>query len=397
MSKILELREKRGQKLQAAKDYLDSKRGGDDMVSEEDAKVYDSMIEEVNAFSREIDRLEAQDALERKISAPMSTPILNTPGASVANRKNSGTGRSADEYTREFWNTMRGGYPVRNVLEESEGTKGAYLVPDEFERTLIEALQENNIMRQLARVVQTSSGTLKIPVVASQGAASWVEESASIPESDSTFGEVTLSAYKIATMIRVSQELMADSAFPLDTFLASEFGRRIGVLEEEAFISGNGTGKPTGFLQSAQAGKTAATATSLTFDDVIGLYYSLKAPYRNKAVFITNEATVELLQKLKDSNQQYIWKPSISDGVPNMIFNRPVYTSSYMPAVAAGAKAIAFGDFSYYWIGDRQGRTFQRLDELFSANDQIGFKATQRVDGKLVLPEAVKLLTMATA
>jgi HK97 family phage major capsid protein len=327
----------------------------------------------------------------------MSTPILNTPGSSVSNRRNSGTGRSADEYTREFWNTMRGGYPVRNVLEESEGTKGAYLVPDEFERTLVEALQENNIMRQLARVVQTSSGTLKIPVVASQGAASWVEESASIPESDSTFGEVTLSAYKIATMIRVSQELMADSAFPLDTFLASEFGRRIGVLEEEAFISGNGTGKPTGFLQSAQAGKTAAAATSLTFDDVIGLYYSLKAPYRNKAVFITNEATVELLQKLKDSNQQYIWKPSISDGVPNMIFNRPVYTSSYMPTVAAGAKAIAFGDFSYYWIGDRQGRTFQRLDELFSANDQIGFKATQRVDGKLVLPEAVKVLTMASA
>jgi HK97 family phage major capsid protein len=397
MSKILELREKRGQKLQAAKDFLDSKRGADDMVSDEDAKVYDSMIEEVNAFSREIDRLEAQDALERQISAPMSSPILNTPGASVSNRKNSGTGRSADEYTREFWNTMRGGYPVRNVLEESEGTKGAYLVPDEFERTLVESLQENNIMRQLARVVQTSSGTLKIPVVASQGAASWVEESGNIPESDSTFGEVTLSAYKIATMIRVSQELMADSAFPLDTFLASEFGRRIGVLEEEAFISGNGTGKPTGFLQSAQAGKTAATATSLTFDDVIGLYYSLKAPYRNKAVFITNEATVELLQKLKDSNEQYIWKPSISDGVPNMIFNRPVYTSSYMPAVAAGAKAIAFGDFSYYWIGDRQGRTFQRLDELFSANDQIGFKATQRVDGKLVLPEAVKLLTMATA
>jgi HK97 family phage major capsid protein len=397
MSKILELREKRGQKLQAAKDYLDSKRGADDMVSDEDAKIYDSMIEEVNHFSREIDRLEAQDALERQISAPMSTPILNTPGTSVSNRKNSGTGRSADEYTREFWNTMRGGYPVRNVLEESEGTKGAYLVPDEFERTLVESLQENNIMRQLARVVQTSSGTLKIPVVASQGAASWVEESASIPESDSTFGEVTLSAYKIATMIRVSQELMADSAFPLDTFLASEFGRRIGVLEEEAFINGNGTGKPTGFLQSAQSGKTAAAATSLTFDDVIGLYYSLKAPYRNKAVFITNEATVELLQKLKDSNQQYIWKPSISDGVPNMIFNRPVYTSSYMPAVAAGAKAIAFGDFSYYWIGDRQGRTFQRLDELFSANDQIGFKATQRVDGKLVLPEAVKLLTMATA
>jgi HK97 family phage major capsid protein len=397
MSKVLELREKRGQKLQAAKDYLDSKRGADDMVSEEDAKVYNLMIDEVNAFSREIDRLEAQDALERQISAPMSTPILNTPGTSVSNRKNSGIGRSADEYAREFWNTMRGGYPVRNVLEESEGTKGAYLVPDEFERTLVEALQENNIMRQLARVVQTSSGTLKIPVVASQGAASWVEESATIPESDSTFGEVTLSAYKIATMIRVSQELMADSAFPLDTFLASEFGRRIGVLEEEAFISGNGTGKPTGFLQSAQAGKTAAAATSLTFDDVIGLYYSLKAPYRNKAVFITNEATVELLQKLKDSNQQYIWKPSISDGVPNMIFNRPVYTSSYMPAVAAGAKAIAFGDFSYYWIGDRQGRTFQRLDELFSANDQIGFKATQRVDGKLVLPEAVKLLTMATA
>ena len=122
------------------------------------------------------------------------------------------------------------------------------------------------------------------------------------------------------------------------------------------------------------------------------LYYSLKSPYRRNAVWTLNDSTVKAIRKLKDGNGQYLWQPGITAGAPDMILGCPVRTSSYMPAIAAGAKTIAFGDFSYYWIADRQGRSFKRLNELYAATGQVGFLASQRVDGKLVLPEAVKVL-----
>ena len=160
------------------------------------------------------------------------------------------------------------------------------------------------------------------------------------------------------------------------------------------FFIGDGKGKPTGILNAtggASDGVTTATA-NITFDDVMDLFYSLKAPYRKKAVWVLNDTTVKALRKLKDNNGNYIWQPSAQAGVPDMILNRPYHTSSYVPEVAAGSKVMAFGDFSYYWIADRQGRSFKRLNELFAATGQVGFLASQRVDGKLILAEAVKTM-----
>ena len=143
---------------------------------------------------------------------------------------------------------------ISNDLNVGTDTQGGYLVPDEFERKLVLALEEHNIMRQLSRIIRTNSGELQIPVVATKGTASWINEAAEIPTSDAGFGQATLSAYKLGTMIRVSKELLNDSAFPLDSFLAQDFGRRIGVLEEEAFVAGDGVNKPTGFLTTAPVG-----------------------------------------------------------------------------------------------------------------------------------------------
>ena len=127
------------------------------------------------------------------------------------------------------------------------------------------------------------------------------------------------------------------------------------------------------------------------------LYYALKAPYRKKGIFLCNESTVKALRKLKDNNGQYLWSPAIAPGQPDTILGRPIRTSAYIPAVAAGAKVLAFGDYSFFWIADRQGRNFRRLGELFAVTDQTGFLATERVDGKLILPEAVQILSMASA
>ena len=164
----------------------------------------------------------------------------------------------------------------------------------------------------------------------------------------------------------------------------------------EAFIVGDGANKPTGILADtggAQLGVTTATAATLKLDEVIDLFYSLKAPYRRNASFLLNDSTVKEIRKLKDNNGNYLWQPSIKEATPDTILNRPLYTSAYMPGIAAGAKTMLFGDFSYYWVADRQGRMFRRLNELYAVNGQVGFIATQRVDGKLILPEAVKYLT----
>jgi len=398
MNKILELREKRAKSWEAAKAFLDTKRGTDGIVSAEDTATYEKMEADVVALGKEIDRLEKQEALDRELSKPLNTPLTGKP---IFQGMESKGGRASAEYQKAFWNAMRtrsgeGLDPViKNALQIGTDTEGGYLVPDEFERTLIEALDEENIFRKLANVISTSSGDRKIPVVASKGTASWIDEEGAIPESDDSFGQVSIGAYKLGTMIKLSEELLNDSVFNLENYIAREFGRRIGNKEEDAFFTGDGSGKPTGILAAtggAQIGVTAASATAITIDEILDLFYSLKSPYRNKSVFVMNDATIKAIRKLKDGQGQYIWQPSLQAGTPDTILNRPVYTSSYVPTIAASAKSIIFGDFGYYWVADRQGRVFKRLNELYAATGQVGFVATQRVDGKLILPEAIKVL-----
>ena len=398
MSKILELREKRAKAWDAAKQFLDAKRGADGMLSEEDTATYDKMEQDVMNLGKEIERLERQVAIDAELSKATSTTLTGKPGAKMGKDEVEKTGRASDEYKGSFWNAMRVKAPmpsVLNALQEGTDSEGGYLVPDEFERTLVEALEEENVFRTLAHVIKTSSGDRKIPVVASKGTASWVDEEGAYTESDDAFSQVSIGAYKLGTMIKVSEELLADSVFDLEAYISKEFARRIGAREEESFFNGDGKGKPLGILAAAggaEVGVTAASATAITADEVIDLFYSLKAPYRKNAVWVLNDATVKQIRKLKDTTGQYLWQPSLVAGTPDTILGRPVKTSAFMPTAAAGAKTIAFGDFKYYWIADRQGRTFKKLSELYAANGQVGFMGTQRVDGKLILPEAIKVL-----
>ena len=396
MKKILELREKRAKAWEAAKAFLDSKRGGDGLLSAEDTATYEKMEQEVVDLGKEIERLERQAAIDAELNKPVSEPITNKPNNNPDGEEKKG--RATDRYKKTFWNAMRrkNFYDVENALQVGTDSEGGYLVPDEFEHTLVEALEEENFFRSIATVIQTSSGDRKIPVVATKGTASWIDEEGAYPESDDSFGQVSIGAYKVATMLKVSDELLNDSVFDLEAYISKEFGRRIGAKEEEAFFTGDGKGKPTGIFNAAGGASDGVTtaAANITFDDVMDLFYAVKSPYRKKAVWVLNDTTVKALRKLKDNNDNYIWQPSVQAGQPDMILNRPYHTSAYVPEVAAGAKVMAFGDFSYYWIADRQGRSFKRLNELFAANGQVGFLASQRVDGKLILSEAVKTMAI---
>lgn len=400
---ILELREKRAKAWEAAKAFLDSHRKENGVLSAEDDAAYTKMEQEITDLGKEIERLERQEALDAELNRPVNKPLTAKPGGRADMDGEDKTGRASDDYRKNFWNAMRSKTPMPNVtnaLQIGTDSEGGYLVPDEYERTLVEALEEENVFRQMAKVIQTSSGDRKIPVVASKGTASWIDEEGAFPESDDSFGQVSIGAYKLGTMIKVSEELLNDSVFDLQSYISREFARRIGAKEEEAFFTGNGTGKPLGILAAtggAETGVTAASATAVTADELIDLFYSLKSPYRKKSVWVLNDSTIKSIRKLKDTNGQYLWQPSLVAGTPDTILGRPVKTSAYMPAIAAGAKSIAFGDFSYYWIADRQGRSFKRLNELFAATGQVGFLASQRVDGRLILAEAVKVLAQKAA
>ena len=395
-----ELVTKRANLWNAMNSFLDSHRNTDGVLSVEDDAKYADMEKEFDSLTREINRLDRKDAIENELNKPVNTPIVTKP---VNGDEEDKPGRGSKNYKKSFWNAMRSKTvrpEVTDALQVGTDTEGGYLVPDEFEKTLIEALEEENIFRKLATVIKTSSGDRKIPVVASKGSASWVDEEGLIPESDDSFGQVSIGAYKLGTLIKVSNELLNDSVFNLEAYISKEFGRRCGAKEEDAFFNGDGTGKPTGILDAtygAITGVTTDAVDKITADEIIDLFYSLKAPYRKRAVWVLNDSTVKAIRKLKDGNGNYLWQPALTEGTPDTILGRPVYTSAYMPSIAAGARTVIFGDLSYYWVADRQGRTFKKLSELYATTDQTGFMATQRVDGKLILREAVKVLVQKAA
>lgn len=396
MSKVNELRTKRAKTWEQAKAFLDSHRSEKGILSAEDTEAYERMEQEIVDLGHEIERQEKLDAMGREMEAPLMAPLTTKP---EAKKKDEKIGTASDAYRDAFWNQVRSrnglSYEIRNALSEGVDSEGGYLVPDEFERTLVQALEEDNVIRAHAHVFTTSNGVHKIPVVATKGVANWIDEGQAYGESDDVFAQEQIDAHKVGTLIKVSEELLDDSAFDLQSYISREFTRRIGAKEEEAFLIGDGSKKPTGILHAtagAQVGVTAAGAAAITADELIDLYYSLKSPYRKNAIWVLNDGSIRAIRKLKDLSGQYLWQPGLRQGEPDMLLGKPLYTSAYMPNIAAGAKTILFGDLSYYWIGDRKGITFKRLNERYADFGQVGFLASKRVDAKLILPEAVKVL-----
>lgn len=395
---ISDLRTRRAETWEKAKAFLDERRDTDTgYLSAEDDVQYARMEADIDQLTSEIERLERAQRRDAELARATSQPLTTMPGLTGEEGERK-TGRATASYERAFWDAMRlnaSPMEVRNALSEGVDSEGGYLVPDEFERTLVQSLADQNIMRGLAKVIQTTSGDRKIPVVSTHGTAGWLDEGKPYAESDETFSQVTLSAFKLGTFLKISEELLNDSAFDVESYLATEFARRIGAAEEEAFLVGNGQGKPTGIFTAGggQNAVTTAKGTDISADELIDLHYALRAPYRKNAVWLMNDATVKTVRKLKDNNGQYLWQPALTAGAPDLILGRPVHTSTFAPELKAGQATVAFGDLSYYWIADRQGRSFKRLNELFATTGQVGFLASQRLDGKLVLPEAVQLLT----
>ena len=392
MDKILEMRDKRAKLWNDAKAFLDSHTDGDGKLSAEDAATYEKMEADVVEMKKAIDRLERQAAIDRELDKPTSKPIVTDPKKAKA----LGGFRATDEYKQDMLTAMRTRFrDISNVLQEGNDQQGGYLVPVEYDKRLVDVLNEENIMRSLATKI-TTSGEHKINIAATKPAAAWIEEGGALSFGDATFDQIMMDAYKLHVAIKVTEELLYDAAFNLEGDIIDNFGKALANAEEDAFLNGDGKGKPMGIFDTKQGGQygTTTSAASIGADDIINLVYNLKRPYRKNAAFITNDKTLAALRKLKDNNGVYLWQPALTAGEPDRLFGYAIHTSQFAPEATAGKAAMAFGDFSYYNIGDRGSRSMQELKELFAGNGMVGYVMKERVDGRLILPEAVQILKM---
>lgn len=392
MSKILELTEKRAKAWETAKAFLDAKRNSDGFVSAEDAATYEKMEADVQNLTTEIERLARQQAIDDKLAQATSKPITMQPNAQMETER-AKPFRERTEYKNAMIDALRTNFrKISDVLQEGVDADGGYLVPVEYDNRLIEVLKEENIMRGLATRI-TTSGEHKINIAATTPAALWVEEGGALTFGDATFDQKFVDSHKLHVAIKVTEELLYDSAFDLEKYIITQFGKALANAEEDAFLNGDGKGKPYGIFDAATGGESAGTLSAdIKADDIFDLIYKLKRPYRKGASFIMNDKTIAQIRKLKDNNGQFLWQPSLVAGEPDQIAGYTVRTSAYAPE-----NAIAFGDYSYYNIADRGARSFKTLNELFAGNGMVGFVAKERVDGLLLLPEAIQIMNLKTA
>lgn len=385
---IKELIEKRAKVWETAKSFVDTHEDKNGLLSAEDTATYNKMEKEIEDLTAAIDRQQRAAQREAELNKPINSPLTNRPYKGEQSEKKSG--RATDEYKNAMLSAMRSNFRnISNVLQEGVDSDGGYLVPEEYDSRLIDVLEEENIMRSLATTI-TTSGQHKINIAATKPAAAWIEEGGTLSFGDATFDQIYLDAYKLHVAIKVTEELLYDNAFNLENYIITQFGKALGNAEEDAFLNGDGKGKPIGIFDVKGGGNVLGTLTAaIKSDDMLDLVYGLKRPYRKSSSFIMNDSTLALLRKLKDNNGAYIWQPSYKEGEPDRVLGYAVNTSPYAPT-----NAIAFGDYSYYNIGDRGSRSFAELRELFAGNGMVGFVAKERVDGKLILPEAVQILKL---
>lgn len=385
--RVQELIEKRAKVWETAKNFVDTHEDKNGNLSAEDKETYSRMEAEIEELTNSIERQQRAERREQELSKPVNSPITGKPYKDEPQGEVK-TGRASDEYKKAMLTALRSNFrQVSNVLQEGVDADGGYLVPEEYDHRLIDVLTEENIMRGIATKI-TTSGEHKINIAATKPAAAWIEEGGALSFGDATFDQKILDAHKLHVAIKITEELLYDNAFGLENYIITEFGKALANAEEDAFLNGDGVGKPTGIFDKTKGGESIGTLTvALKSDDILDLIYKLKRPYRKNASFIMNDATLAQIRKLKDNNGQYLWQPSYQMGEPDKILGYNIRTSAFAPT-----DAIAFGDYKYYNIGDRGSRSFKQLNELFAGNGMIGYVAKERVDGLLILPEAVKIL-----
>ena len=372
----------------AAKKFLDDHTDKDGKISAEDAAFYEKMESEIVGLGKQIDRFKEEEKYNmEKLSG---VPILPYPANDYTSYDQRGIG--GNEYKENFMNAIKTNFK-NNYLREGSLPDGGYLLPVEWHDEIISALSQANILREIGRVIQTASEH-KISIVATKPQAAWVAEGQEISFTKETFNQISLNAYKIAIAIKISTELLQDSYYDIESHLTQEFSTAIGAAEEEAMLLGDGNNMPKGLiptLTQSASGTLQTTGAEISADDLLTLQFSLRRPYRKSAVWLTSDAGLAMIRRLKDTTGNFIWQPSLTETEPSKLFGQSIYTSEFMPAPTAGNVAVLYGDFkNYFLIGERGQMEMQPLRELYAMSGQVAYLMTSRVDSVLSNPEAIR-------
>ena len=307
---------------------------------------------------------------------------------------------------------------ARAIYTDGGASAGSIVVPVGFERQLYQYIEASSAIRRLARVITTDSGNpMTFPRVTTHGVGTQViAQGTAVGGTDPVFGTMRLDAFRYGQLVKVSTDAVADTGFDLLGFVAENIGRAVGRITDTAYVTGGGSGAPNGVVTAASvAVKTGGTLIALgggvatlftgTGDSLIDLQYSVVDEYRNRGVFVMNDATAGTLRKMKDGNLgtigSYVWTPSSTfDSItglstPDRIYGSPVYTDVNFGTNGSAVKPVLFGDLSAYYIRDSGPFRLERSDERYFDTDEIGFRGLLRTDADLIDTGAIKVLQQA--
>lgn len=291
-----------------------------------------------------------------------------------------------------------GRFDIKAALGEDVAGEGGNTVPTDFLNTLYQHLiHASAIRRTNVRILPTSNGrSIQIPKTASYGTAVWVGEGTAIGGSDASFGQLTLDAWKVAQLVRVSNELLEDTGVDLTGFLAEDLGRAIGEAEGARFVSGSGTNTPRGVITAIKADVGTAVqvaSASVEFDNLIDLYYDILPPYRQNAFWFMSDDLEKDLRKVKNGNDEYVWQMSIQAGAPDVLLGKPVIIDPNMQSVGSANVPVAFGDFSRGFIIREDGNPEVAVSsERYFDTDEQAWRITHRVDSDMLDTRALDIL-----
>lgn len=289
---------------------------------------------------------------------------------------------------------------VKATLAEDTGANGGYIVPVVYSKDIVTPLTDLSFLRRMGARILSISGTdaFRVPRLINSAAAVLTAETAAYTQSEPTFADALFTPYKFTKLSKASEEVVADAEFDVwRNILQPDYVQAFAAAENAYFTTGTGSGQPEGVLTNSPVGVTAASTTTFTADELLSTFFALDYKYRDNAVWMMSDAAFAVIRKLKDSNGRYLLDITngLGDGPVITLMGKPVYMNNTMPALTTGNKVVWFGDPSYYWIADFGDMYMQRLDELYAANGQVGFRAYKRFDAHLMLTAAATTLRLA--
>ena len=304
---------------------------------------------------------------------------------------------SSPEYDKDFWISLKSKDTPVYSIDYGRTVSGSYFIPNYTQGKFSEELKKKSLFRKFCTEQFCSRVGGSIWADNIEDPVEFIKEGQSIPEKNIMDGlsRIEVKSHKIACLNRFTTEFFLDASFDVEKHVVKHLAQIFAKTEDKAFILGNGETEPTGLLHptsGATLGVTSTSSSTITYDEVLSLYFSLKSDYRANGVWIMNDETALAVKKLKDDAGNYLWNSN-----NNTIMNRPVIYCPYMPGIAEGSKCILFGDLSYYWIIDRSLPSIKPLYELYAHLGLTAYIAFKFLDAKLIRPESVKYLQIKSS